>query len=116
MKESYKALRVRADTFGYLQRSFAGYASQIDRVEARQCGRHAAQYAMSGDLDGSVAMKRLEGDDYQIEYVRAELKDVARVTKHLPRGFINEAGNGITDEFIAYATPLIDELPVLGKL
>jgi len=116
MKESYKTLRVRADTFGYLQRSFAGYASQIDRVEARQCGRYAAQYAMSGDLDGSVAMKRLEGDDYQIEYVRAELKDVARVTKHLPRGFINEAGNGITDEFIAYATPLIDELPVLGKL
>jgi ATP-dependent phosphofructokinase / diphosphate-dependent phosphofructokinase len=109
-------IRVRADTFGYLQRSFAGYASQIDRVEARQCGRHAAQFAMSGDLDGSVAMKRVEGDEYKIEYVRAELKDVARVTKHLPREFVNEAGNGITDEFITYATPLIGELPVLGKL
>ena len=116
MKVPHQALRVRADTFGYLQRSFAGYASQVDRVEARQCGRHAAQYAMSGDLDGSVAMKRVEGDEYKIEYVRAELKDVARVTKHLPREFINERGNGITDAFIAYATPLVGELPVLGKL
>jgi len=116
MKKPLKALRVRADTFGYLQRSFAGYASEIDRAEARQCGRRAAQYAMSGDLDGSVAMKRVEGDEYKIEYVRAELKDVARVTKELPREFINERGNGITDAFVAYATPLVGELPVLGKL
>jgi 6-phosphofructokinase 1 len=111
-----KQLRVRADTFGYLQRSFAGYASQVDRIEARQCGRKAAEFAMSGDLDGSVAMKRVDSAEYQIEYVRAELSDVARVTKPLPREFINESGNGITDKFIAYATPLVGQLPVLGKL
>ncbi len=51
MKVPLKALRVRADTFGYLQRSFAGYASEVDRSEARQCGRKAAEFAMSGDLD-----------------------------------------------------------------
>jgi 6-phosphofructokinase 1 len=116
MKVPHESLRVRADTFGYLQRSFAGYASQIDRIEARQCGRKAAEYAMSGDLDGSVAMKRVESADYQIEYVRAELSDVARVTKPLPRDFINESGNGITEGFISYAAPLVGELPVLGKL
>ena len=71
---------------------------------------------MSGDLDGSVAMKRVDSAEYQIEYVRAELSDVARVTKPLPREFINESGNGITDKFIAYATPLVGQLPVLGKL
>ena len=30
-----KKLRVRADTFGYLQRSFAGYASPVDQAEAQ---------------------------------------------------------------------------------
>jgi len=40
-------LRVRADTFGYLQRSFAGVASTVDQIEARECGRQAVIHAIS---------------------------------------------------------------------
>ena len=116
MKEDYKTLRVRADTFGYLQRSFAGYASEVDRAEARMCGRKAVEYAMSGDVDGSVAMKRAKTAKYKITYVRAELSQVARVTKELPRKFINRAGNGMTGAFADYALPLVGDLPVVGKL
>ena len=116
LKEHYTMLRVRADTFGYLQRSFAGYASEVDRVEARMCGRKAAEFAMAGDVDGSVAMKRAKTAKYKISYVRAELKDVARVTKELPRKFINRAGNGMTGAFADYALPLVGDLPVIGKL
>ena len=116
MKEDYKTLRVRADTFGYLQRSFAGYASEVDRAEARMCGRKAVEYAMSGDVDGSVAMKRAKTAKYKITYVRAELSQVARVTKELPRKFINRAGNGMTGAFADYALPLVGDLPVIGKL
>ncbi|HAU36724.1 MAG TPA: 6-phosphofructokinase [Phycisphaerales bacterium] len=110
-----KKLRVRADTFGYLQRSFAGYASPIDQAEARMCGRKAVEFALKGDLDGSVAMKRAKGA-YKISYFRAELKDVARETKDLPKSFINKAGNGVTPAFAKYALPLVGELPVIGKL
>ena len=116
MKQRYKTLRVRADTFGYLQRSFAGYASEVDRVEARQCGRKAVEFAMAGDVDGSVAMKRAKTAAYRITYVRADLKDVARLTKPLPRKFINKAGNGMTKAFADYALPLVGDLPVIGKL
>ena len=116
MKQQYKTLRVRSDTFGYLQRSFAGYASPVDQTEAREVGRTAAKLSMSGDLDGSVAIKRLKGTDYQVEYVRAELKDVARLTKDLPKNFINKAGNGLTKSFHNYALPLVGELPTIGKL
>ncbi|MBL7219301.1 MAG: 6-phosphofructokinase [Phycisphaerae bacterium] len=116
MKVPLETLRVRADTFGYLQRSFAGYASEVDRREARECGRRAAALAMSGDLDGSVAIKRLDSSEYEVDYVRAELSDVARVTKSLPKEYINDRGNGVTEEFISYATPLVGGLPVLGKL
>ena len=116
MEEQHPLLRVRADTFGYLQRSFAGYASEVDRVEARQCGRKAAEFAMAGDVDGSVAIKRAKTARYKVSYVRAELKDVARVTKELPRKFINRAGNGVTKAFADYALPLTGALPVSGKL
>ncbi|MCY2925509.1 MAG: 6-phosphofructokinase [Planctomycetota bacterium] len=113
--EGKKSFRVRADTLGYPQRSFAGYASPVDQAEARLAGQTAAEYALSGDRDGSVAFKRAAGK-YRVTCFRAELKDVARKTKDLPRNFINRAGNGVTDAFCQYALPLVGELPVIGKL
>ena len=117
IKEGFgsEKVRVRADTYGYLQRSFAGYASEVDQKEARMCGRKAAELALSGNIDGTVVMKRSEGE-YSINFERAELSDVARVTKDLPREFINEQGNGITQAYVDYAMPLVGELPKLGKL
>jgi 6-phosphofructokinase 1 len=111
-----KKLRVRADTFGYLQRSFPGFASPVDASEARSCGHQAVELAMAGFADGSVAMKREKGARYRVSYFRAELKDVARETKDMPREFINKAGNGVTDKFVQYALPLTGGLPVIGIL
>jgi 6-phosphofructokinase len=103
--------RVRADTFGYLQRSFAGVQSEVDAREARWCGRHAVQYAMQ-EVSGSVAIKRLgNGADYKVELFRTELKNVAEKTKSVPDEFINAEGNGVTDAFIEYAMPLTGGLP-----
>ena len=111
IKEKLKIKRVRADTFGYLQRSFAGLQSPVDVAEARQCGRHAVQFAMEHD-NGSVAMKRVgNGDDYKVELFRTELKNVAEKTKSMPDEFINAEGNGVTQAFLDYAKPLVGELP-----
>ncbi|MBU1517533.1 MAG: 6-phosphofructokinase [Planctomycetes bacterium] len=111
IKGKLKVKRVRADTFGYLQRSFAGLQSEVDAKEARWCGRHAVQYAMD-ELNGSVAMKRTgSGKNYGVELFRTELKNVAEKTKSLPDEFINKEGNGVTDAFIKYAMPLTGGLP-----
>ncbi|HHH76373.1 MAG TPA: 6-phosphofructokinase [Phycisphaerae bacterium] len=115
LKENFETLRVRADTFGYLQRSFPGFASEVDQKEARMAGRKAVEFAASGQKSGSVAFKRLDKKEYEIEYIRAELKDVARHTKDLPRNFINKEGNNITQAFVDYAKDLVGELPVIGK-
>lgn len=112
----YKKLRIRADTFGYLQRSFPGFASPVDAREARQCGRKAVQYALGGEMSGSVAIKRAAGPRYAVSYFRAELADVARQTKDMPREHINQAGNGVTEAFRRYALPLTGGLPTIGKL
>ena len=103
--------RVRADTFGYLQRSYPGIQSPIDVDEARRCGAEAVRLAMKED-NGSVAIRRTgNGKNYSIELFRTELKNVAEKTKSMPDEYLNAEGNGITDAFVEYAMPLVGELP-----
>jgi len=111
VKDKLKIKRVRADTFGYLQRSFPGLQSTVDVSEARRCGRQAVKYAMTRD-NGSVAMKRTgAGGRYAIRLFRTELKNVAEKTKSMPAEYINADGNGVTQAFMDYALPLVGKLP-----
>ena len=71
--------RVRGDTFGYLQRSFIGCVTDVDAREAREVGEKAVQYAMWGDRDGSVAIKRT--GFYSVDYELVPLKAVAGKTR-----------------------------------
>lgn len=108
-----KKLRVRADTFGYLQRSFPGFVSGTDAREAHLVGEMAVRYAGQGQTGGSVAMKRTGGDEYKIETFLTPLSTVARETKHLDPSYIAD-GNNITDAFREYAKPLVGGLPRVG--
>ncbi|MGD0540218.1 MAG: 6-phosphofructokinase [Tepidisphaeraceae bacterium] len=110
-----RKLRVRADTFGYLQRSFPGFVSQVDATEARRVGRMAVKYSSQGETEGSVAMKRLPGGSYSIDIFLTPLASVAKETKHLEASYIAD-GNNITDAFVQYVKPLVGELPKVGSL
>ena len=110
-------LRVRADTFGYLQRSFAGYRSDVDAREAREVGRTAVRVATSGERPhGSVVIRRVgSGKDYAAAFEVAELKDVARETRDLDPGFLK--GNcDIDASFLDYVRPLVGEMPSAARL
>jgi 6-phosphofructokinase 1 len=108
--------RVRADTFGYLQRSFAGLQSKVDVAEAMKCGKQAVKYAMTCQ-SGSVAMQRIgDGKNYGAKLFRTELASVAEKTKSLPDEYINKDGNGITEKFVKYAMPLTGGLPTTQYL
>lgn len=106
VKQGLDIKRVRADTFGYLQRSFSGCVSDLDAREAREVGEKAVQYAMWDDIDGSVVIRR-PVLDYGVDYELVPLDRVAGKTKHMPDEFINEAGNNVTQAFHAYARPLV---------
>jgi 6-phosphofructokinase 1 len=109
-------LRVRADTFGYLQRSFSGMISEVDAKEAGEVGRMAIKFALEGEEDqGSVAIKRVK-DNYEVEYFRTDLKNVAKNTKSLPDNFINKEGNNVTEEFLNYSRPLAGQMPQVKRL
>ena len=105
--------RVRGDTFGYLQRSFLGCVSEVDRREARQVGIKAAQYARSAGRDGSVTLHRVR--DYAVAYKLSPLKAVAGKTKVMADAFIAKAGRDVTQAFLAYARPLVGPLPVVER-
>lgn len=109
--------RVRADTFGYLQRSFCGVVSSVDAKEARLCGQSAVKFATGGKFaNGSTAIKRKPGKKYATYIERTELRNVAKETRHMPDAFINAAGNDVTPAFIEYAKPIVGELPKTGRL
>ncbi len=111
-----KKLRVRADTFGYLQRSFPGFTSESDATEARLVGKMAVEYsADQKNLEGSVAMRRAPGLDYKIETFLTPLSTVARETKHMDPAFLL-GGNNISPMFELYVRPLVGKLPPVGTL
>ena len=116
VKTKLQISRVRADTFGYLQRSFAGLVSVNDAKEARQVGRLAVKFAVAGKTSsGSVAIKRKPGKKYQIYFECVPLQNVAKETRHMPDDFINAEGNDVTKAFIDYAAPIVGELPKIGR-
>ena len=97
--------RVRGDTFGYLQRSFMGCVSDVDQREAREVGEKAVQYAMWGDRDGSVAIKRT--GFYSVDYQLVPLDSVAGKTRVMEDEFIAANGTDVTDAFRLYLRPLL---------
>jgi len=97
--------RVRGDTFGYLQRSFAGCTSDVDRREAREVGEFAVKQAIWGTGSGSIAIRRT--GDYAVDYALVNLDTVAGKTKVMADAFIAVSGSDVTPAFREYLRPLL---------
>jgi 6-phosphofructokinase 1 len=116
VRERLKIKRVRADTFGFIQRCFVGITSETDAAEARLVGEEAVKAAVSGaHRSGTITINRQPGDAYAVAYAVAPLASVAKHTRELPAEYINEAGNNVTDAFLTYARPIVGELPVTAR-
>ena len=105
IKERLKIKRVRGDTFGYLQRSFLGCVSDVDQREAREVGEKAVQFALWGDANGSVAIKR--SGQYAVNYELLPLQEVAGKTRTMEDELIAASGTDVTEAFHRYLRPLL---------
>ena len=99
--------KVRGIEFSLLQRCAAHIASLTDVNEAYMAGQAAVQNAVNGVTDKMVAFERAEGPEYKCNIKLIDLTDVANTEKKIPREWINKEGNGLTEDFIKYALPLI---------
>jgi 6-phosphofructokinase 1 len=118
LKKALGVKRVRADTFGYLQRCFPLVVSEVDAREAREVGAFAVRSLVAGDAAaGSVAIRRSgTGRAYAADYFLTDLASVARETRSLDDAFIDGTRPDVTPAFLEYAGPLVGPLPPTGRL
>jgi len=105
VSEHIDGARVRADTFGYLQRSFLADVSSVDAEEAERVGQHAV-VASKEMQSGSVILKRQFSESYFCDVDVVDLHKVAKYTKDMPEEFIEQDKSYVTNEFFEYAMPL----------
>jgi 6-phosphofructokinase 1 len=112
LKKNSDLKRVRADTFGYLQRSFPGIASETDLAEACGCARAAVRFALKGECRaGTVALVRKPCKRYCVDYVAMPIAEAAKFTRSMPKEFIARSGNDVTGRFVEYLRPIVGDIP-----
>ena len=100
--------KVRGIELSLLQRCGAHLASQTDIDESFAAGKAAVEAAVAGETDKMVGFEcTRENGVYSCNTKLFNLSEVANFEKKVPVEWINEAGNGVTQDFIDYALPLI---------
>lgn len=104
---------------GVLQRATSIFASTVDQEEARGVGRHAVAVALSHGSGYMATIRRrggglragakADGSEavYQPFFEHVPLEQVAASARHLPKEWLSKDQTDVTDDFVAYAGPLI---------
>ncbi len=100
-------IKARYIKMGTAQRNGMHFASKTDRDEAYMVGQRAVRHAAEGTSGLMVTLERKSSDPYVCETGLADLEEVANGEKKVPREFINDEGNGVTQAMIDYVTPLM---------
>ena len=99
--------KARGIELSTLQRAASHLVSRIDIIEAFQVGGAAVKAADEGDTGEMVILERLSDDPYQCTTSLRNVHKVSNVEKVVPRNWINEEGDYVTEEFLNYVRPLI---------
>lgn len=105
--EEQIGVRCRNDRLGNLQRAFSPCMSKVDADEAFAVGEDAVNRAANGETDVMVTIERTNNSPFEFTTGTTSLMSVADQTRLVPEEWINDERNGVTDEFITYAEPLI---------
>jgi 6-phosphofructokinase len=99
----------RGNVPGTDQRHAIVYASTVDLDEAYRVGQKAVLLALERQNAHMATLLRDPGPIYAVRYDRVPLPVVANSERTFPKNWISASGNDVTDEFLAYARPLIGE-------
>lgn len=109
-------VKIRSIELNVLQRCASHIASKTDLEESFGLGNAAVEFAAAGRTAVMLTLKRIGNDPYTVAYESAPVCEIANEAKEVPLSFINERGNNLTDEMIAYLRPLIQgEMPIAYK-
>ena len=106
--------KVRSVELNLPQRCAAHSLSMTDINESFGVGKAATQFAKTES--GIMAAYVRKDQPYSVSYEPMDVLKIANEIRSVPREFINEAGNNVTDECLSYLLPLIDgEYPTVYR-
>ena len=99
--------KVRSVELSLTQRCASHMASLTDISESVMVGKGAVAAAVDGRTGVMMTIDRLPGEEYSTKVGCADIAGIANAIKTVPTEYINEEGNGITEEGLKYLKPLI---------
>ena len=100
-------VKVRSVELNVSQRCSSTMLSATDHQEAIGVGTYGVFAALAGETGKMIAFKRTADSPYGIEYTTIDVNQVCNQEKPIPDEWITHCGSDISNEFIAYALPLI---------
>ena len=102
-------IKARSEKPGLAGRTSVFWRSSIDCQEAEAAGRAAVRAVLEGQTGVMPALRRLSSKPYESEMFLVPIEQVMLTEWVMPEQYINEAGNGITDEYIEWLSPLMGQ-------
>lgn len=99
--------KVRSIELNLLQRCASHVMSNTDIKESQELGARAVKYAVEGISGEMSSLVRKPSMTYEIEYTSVDISQVANKEKKVPVEWINNEGNGVTEDMINYLKPLV---------
>lgn len=99
--------KTRAIEINTLQRCASHLSSRVDMTEAFQVGGAAVREALRGKSGLMITLKRITSEPYVCITDSYDVHEIANLEKKVPRAWIHEDADYITDEFLHYVKPLV---------
>lgn len=110
IKNKY-GIKVRSVELNTPQRCASHLGSLTDIRESTDIGAAAVNAAVCGNSGKMMIYKRRPGSQYSVSYDYTDISNAANSEKKVPREYINESGNDVTQSFFEYVYPLIQGQP-----
>ena len=100
--------KVRSVELNLPQRCASHLASATDLRESVCVGKEAVYAAVRGVSREMMTIERVSEDPYTFHISHKNISEIANKVRPVPREFINDKGNHVTDECLRYILPLIE--------
>lgn len=99
--------KVRGIELNVMQRCSGHLMSKTDMIESKTLGEKACECAIQGKNGVMVSLVRRKDSPYHVDYLDVPVEQVANYEKKVPKTWITEKGNDVTNEMMQYLFPLI---------
>nr|WP_307991993.1 6-phosphofructokinase [uncultured Niameybacter sp.] len=106
--------KVRSVELNVTQRCAAHVGSKTDIDESIAIGKAAVEAALEGKTAEMLCYNRVQNEPYKMEIVSHPIENIANKERVIPRTWINDSGNDVTEEMLTYLRPLIQGETLVG--